>query len=153
MNLEEYVRNLSVIFWALLAGQVLFTAMIFLIVQSYGALMDSLVDMINIFQGIVILFVIGSWIARRMVSKVRLQEILKEENLKKKIISYRANLILKYALMEAPVFVILIFYLMTADTLLLILSILLIVVFFMNKPDRGKIVNELRIYDLDRVKA
>lgn len=145
MNLNEYFRNLSVIFWGLLAGQVVFTAMALMMVQFFGAVMDFSGEIIVLFQAITVFFVVGSLIAIRMLTNTRLQKIQKEENLNKKLTAYRANLILIYALMEAPVFVVLIFYLMTANTLLLILSFLLIIAFFLKKPNRKRMIDELRI--------
>lgn len=141
---REYFKALKIVHIALMAGIVFFAVIVFVLLQILQEPFGT--EEINgILYYVVPVFVIAGVLASNFLFKARLKKSVVETGLKNKLDSYRSALIVKYALIEGPAFFCIVSYQMTANTLFLVITIFLLVVFWTFRPTKGKAILELEL--------
>jgi len=140
---KEYFRELQVIYYALIAGQVIF-GIVAHCLNQYGSFNSDVQIVGNIFY-IVPLFVFGgsyvsNMVFRKMMSATKSIGILTE-----KMNAYRSALIVRYSLLEGPSFFSIIAYYLTGHLLFLALSGLIIVFFLTIIPTTERAATDLEL--------
>lgn len=140
---NKYLASLSLIHLALLIGQVLFAAVAFFINENRRL---DLSDTDNKFFFIIPLLAIGSYFAGNFLFRQNINTIANNNNsLKEKLNSYQVALIIKLALLEGPALFGVVAFLLSGNLYFLLISGLLIGYFFIQKPSKEKIIDELKL--------
>jgi len=145
---KGYFKSLQIVHLALVLGIVFFALItIFLQLNGFGDLGE---DLNNIFFYTVIAFTIGGLFASNMVFKKKLGAINPKNSLLEKGEKYREALIIKFALIEGPAFFSIVVYMLTGNSILLIIIAFLVVVFIINRPTKDKFVIDLGLNSEER---
>ena len=141
---KEYFKALQIVYYALIAGQVLFGLLAFYLIQT--RLFDGdQKELRDIFIYIVPVFVAGGLFGSGILFKSRLNLAKEKTSLYEKMSDYRSALIVRYALLEGPSFFGIVVFLITGDYLFLGMSGLIIAVFFTLMPTANRAVNDLEL--------
>jgi len=141
---KEYFKAMQIVYYALIAGQVLFALLSFYLIRT-GSFDGEQSELRNIFIYIVPVFVVGGLFGSNIMFKKALAEAKRKPRLVDKMAYYRSALIIRYALLEGPSFFGIVVYLITGDYLFLGMSGLIIAVFFTLKPGPDRAVNDLEL--------
>lgn len=144
MTSKAYFRALTIVYFALIAGQVLFVFLSLFLIQT-GQLGDGGNELRNIFLFIVPLFAFGGILGSNIMFKKGLSEAKSKKGLLDKLNFYRSALIVRYALLEGPSFFSIVVYLLTGDLLFLGIAAFIIVIFLIIKPSPEKAINDLEL--------
>lgn len=114
----EYLKNLFIIYYALLAAQISFAVIMVLIVLGREADFRFEESSLYFIAG-VLFFIIWGIFGGKFIFNVQLKSAKEKNTLIDKLISYRSALIIKYALLEAPAIFSMVSYLLTGEKLFL----------------------------------
>ncbi|AWX45279.1 hypothetical protein HME9304_02291 [Flagellimonas maritima] len=137
-----FLRTLSILHMALMAGPILFGAFAYVQVSNttfgYLGTKDFLIFIVPVFT--VIAIFLGDFIFKKITA-----DISKTKGLKQKLMRFQSASILKYASVEAPaLFAVIAFYITNNLAFILIASIL-IFYFFSLRPTKDKILRSLSL--------
>jgi hypothetical protein len=138
------LKAIRVLYFALLAGQLLFTLIVTILVET-GILSNGFRSVTLFFQVAVLVIAAATIPAAFFLFRRRLSGISPEEGLDKKMEKYRAALILRMALCEMPVLFAIIAYFVTNNRSFLWMTILLIINFLFIYPSRNRIIDQLQL--------
>jgi hypothetical protein len=138
------LKAIRVLYFALLAGQLLFTLIVTLLVET-GILSNGFQSVTLMFQVAVLVIAATTIPASFLLFRKRLSDVSAEEALDKKLEKYRAALILRMALCEMPVLFAIIAYFVTNNRSFLWMTIVLIINFLFIYPSRNRIVEQLQL--------
>jgi uncharacterized membrane protein YhaH (DUF805 family) len=142
---KELVRAISVFFYAMIGGIMIFTILISgLNFLQEPAIKDQSVTRI-MFMAVLAIAAINISVAIRIYSK-RLADIRSTNaDLVTKLGSYRSALIIYLALCEMAGLFAVIVYFLTADKLLFIVIVVVLLAMLQKRPEKSKIFNELEL--------
>ena len=103
MTTKAYFKALTIVYFALVAGQVVFALLALFLVQT-GKLGDGGEELSNIFLYVLPFFVVGGILGSNIMFKKSLAEAKNKTGLLEKMNYYRSALIIRYALLEGPPF-------------------------------------------------
>lgn len=132
-------KSLLVIYYALLAGVVLFTAFILIIP------LEPQVDLHNYLRFVVIGITLLSYLVGQVINKNQLAKINDLDSLEKKLSQYQIASIIKWAVLEGAILLTIISYGLTRNFLYLGIFILMIVIFILHRPSIKLISSELSL--------
>jgi|GEM_PF-906035 len=146
MTSKPLINSLRIVFYALLAGQVFFlavTAMIhnFTPFVSFDGTFTKSMLLVCLFAAI------GGIMGGKLVTRRQLDKIEQQMPLEQKVSRWRGVFILRLAMLEAPSFMAIVGFMLTANFVFAALSILLMAVFATNFPTYTKISAELNLSD------
>lgn len=140
---KDYFKAMHILFFALLAGQVMF-ALIVLIFNLMGIITEGFDDSVsNIFIAVNILFIGSCLYASNFVFQNKMKSIDAMAPLSSKLAEYRSASIIKWALLEGPSFLAIIFTFLTGNLIFLGLAALVMIYFVTMKPNADKAANEM----------
>ena len=147
-SFPELLKNLSKIHVSMLIGQII----LILICFNFPAQQTSFEGGVFVFP----LFFAAAFGVPFLLQMQALKKAKMEINLKEKILSYRAVLIMRFAMIEAPFLFSIVINFVTGEKMLVALSIALSVYFYTLKPSRERIVKDLQLtsqeeLDLDKL--
>ena len=148
-NFVQYFRALQVLFFALLAGQIIMATVLWFAVSPSSAPTTEFAALDYIFIGLCALGAANSFFLGK-----KLTEIAREKpDLPSKLAAYRTARILRYALLEGPVLVCLVgFFFVTVNYFLLAAAAAGIVLFATQVPRRDVLVSELDLTMAEQAK-
>ena len=141
---SNYLKAISVLFTALFAGQLIFAALAFALVST-GSFSSMMPEAENIFFILVPALIISARLGGTALYKKKIQEALNTGTVSEKLSLYRAALITRCALLEGSVLFAIITYLLTNKIALLAFAAGGLLLFYMLKPTKEKIINALNI--------
>ena len=141
---SNYLKALSVLYTALLSGQIIFALLAFALVST-GNFASKMPQAENIFFILVPALIISARLGGTAMYKKKIQEALNAGTLTEKLALYRAATITRCALLEGSVLFAIITYLLTNKIALLAFAAGGLLLFYMLKPTKEKIINELNI--------
>lgn len=144
MKPTEIIKSSLIIFYALLAGQIIFLLISLYLVSA--SIVKSNPDLSLILTFTILIFlspllVIGPIIYRKLISK----NSDSVKSLEQKLILYRQGMIIKLALVEGTSIFSIVCFLITGNFLFVIIAILLISLFFLHKPTIEKFASDFNI--------
>ncbi|CAN5675978.1 hypothetical protein BH10BAC2_BH10BAC2_02650 [soil metagenome] len=139
-----YFKAISVLFTALLAGQIIFLGFSMVLVFT-GSFKSSMPQAENIFFILVPVLIIAGRISGTTIYKKKLQQALGALTLAEKLNLYRSTFITRCALLEGPVMFAIITFLLTNRVELLLFAAGGLFLFYRLKPTLEKVANELQI--------
>ncbi|HBF87278.1 MAG TPA: hypothetical protein DDX39_01455 [Bacteroidales bacterium] len=143
MKSKEYFKSLSILWAALVAGQIFFAAIVYYLHKSGNFAVDE--NLNRIFLVIVPAFVVVGIAGNILFFKAKLKQLKFKKDLSYKMEQYRVALLVSYALIEGPSILGIVAFLLTGNIVFLSLSILIILLFFVNKPSKYKFSLDLEL--------
>ena len=144
MQIKQYLNTLTIIHLALLMGQLMFAVVNYVLISS-GSYVSEGEDLRGLFMFVVPLLAISGVIAAKFIPRMQLPAIQAKESLGAKLMDYRTLCIMKYAFMEGAALVALVAYLLTTEIFFMGVAGVMMVVFFLEKPSKHKIVMDLAL--------
>ena len=142
---NSFLKTMRIIFFALLAGQIIFIAVAFFMVTNNPPQSQS-DDLFNIIVPVAIgsgLFM-SSLLFKQMLAKIK-----KDDSFEKKLEAYRSALIMRYALLEGPSIFSTVVYLLSGNIIFLAFSGVMILAFLMNMPSQNKATQDLNLSSIE----
>jgi nitric oxide reductase large subunit len=142
---NSFLKTMRIIFFALLAGQIIFMAVAFFTVNNNPPQSQS-DDLFNIIVPVAIglgLFM-SSLLFKQMLAKIK-----KDDFFEQKLEAYRSALIIRYALLEVPSIFSTVVYLFSGNIIFLAFSGVMILAFLMNMPSRDKATQDLNLSSIE----
>ena len=144
MNVKSYFRVLDLLFYALLGGQLFLAIMVLGLVKLL--LFKTTIDPYNMLYYFTDLIIVaGTYYGGNFIYNKMMQKIKDAENLITKFNLMRTAFIIKFALLEAGSFISLVFYILTTDYMFLIIAFMIILLFFISKMNKEKIINDMNL--------
>lgn len=140
----SYLKAFNILFFALLAGQTIFAVIAFALRYS-GLFTNSNETLEQIFMYIVPAVYVIAVVSGTAIFRKRLPEIKANVVFNEKLNAYRAVYILRFALVEGATLIAIITYLITGRQMFILLAMLSIFSFFVLKPSKNKLTNELEL--------
>jgi hypothetical protein len=144
MTFNQYFRSMTIICYALIAGQITFFLAICFILTSGGEFLPNagiteILLVVNIAVAAIGLF--GS----NFFSKKSLDIAKNKTSLLDKLAKYKETLIIKYAFYEGPSFLGLIFIMLTGEYYFGVFPALFIYLILKNRPQKETLISELEL--------
>ena len=139
MQPKTFIKFISIIHGALCLGLLIFAAYIYLQNETYNTTTDSN----DILIYIVPTLAMAGYFGCNYLYRIILQRIQKSDSLVTKLGRYQVAILIKYALIEAPAFLSLFAYFISANPLYLAIAFSLTVYLFFQRPRLNKIEVEL----------
>lgn len=139
-NFAQYFRSLQILFFALLAGQILVTITLFTVYEpsTSGEFSDE-ETLRFIFPLLVIMLAgLAFFLYRKKLESARAQPTLKE-----KLMDYRVAGVLKWAPIESATLISVVLFFISGKQYYLYAAIAIIAIFATQFPSRQRLVNEL----------
>ena len=141
-DFKSYIKTLTIIHFALVAGQVIFIAVVTGLNGSTKILLDAEKDpLIFAVPGLALIVLV----AGAMLGKKLAETAAQKATLNEKLHHYRSALILRYAMIEGASLFGIVAYFLSGNFFFIIVSIVMILVMAMLRPTRHKIEEDLKI--------
>jgi hypothetical protein len=142
---RQYFSILSTLHRAFLIGQVLF-AVAAVAVRTTGQMeVDAGKELGEILPIVALGLAIAGVAASHFLFSKRLETLRQRDGLAQKLQDYRSALILRWALLEGPVMLAIIAYMLTGNFLLLILIAAVVILFIFFRPSRSRALQDLQL--------
>ncbi len=144
MKTTEIIKSSLIIFYALLAGQIIFLLISLYLVSAN--VVQTIPDLSLILTFTILIFispllVVGPIIYRKLISR----NFDSVKSTEQKLILYRQGMIIKLAMVEGASIFSIVSFLITGNFLFVIIAILLISLFFLHKPTLEKFASDFNI--------
>lgn len=139
-----FLRRLSILYAALLMGQLLFLGVAYFLGQNVE-MTENVLKMKDTLQMIAPAMAIGGLLGGGVLYRSFLGKIDKNADITTKLNSYQTASILRYALLEGPSIFASVCFLLTGDLIFLGLSGIIILAFVFHRPTKDKIALELNL--------
>lgn len=149
MNVKQYFSMLNILHIAMLVGQ-LFFIIVVLVLLSSGAWEAILTEETNLFLIIAAVVSASGFYAGNFVYDKQLELIKELSDFREQLAKLRVSIIIRFALLEGPMFLIILFYLLTGSWLFMVFAVLLILLFLKLKPNKEQLISELELSDEDK---
>ncbi len=136
-------RQLSLVYFALLTGQIIFGAVVYFIIPSGSV--DVSLGIRTTLLVVVATVALGAIAGTSVLFSARVERIRQQEDIGMRLRAYMTLNIIRYAVYEAPTLIALAGYTITASPLFLGIAVLLIAVFITLKPSLSRMSNDLGI--------
>lgn len=140
----EYFNSIFLLYFVLLAWQIVILSILFYVRNFSWDTWDAMESQ-DIFVIIALLASIASVFTSILMSKAQLPKIQETTDLQAKLALYYKSLLMRFVLLEWATIVSIIFYFIDWNSILLILSLIMIAVFAVNKPSREKIIESINL--------
>lgn len=146
---QAYFTLLKVLHTALLMGQILFAGVSYFLHQS-GSLQLNVEELASIFKIVVPILVVGAFFGSQFLFKSKIREAIKQENLSKKLLTYRVAFLLQCAILEGASLFSIMSYLLTADLWFLVMAAIVVVLFVLQAPSLQKVAMALQLNNQEK---
>lgn len=147
---KNFFQTLNVIFISLLSGQIIYFFIGLYMIQSGN--IDGFGGMNTIFMFITPIVVLSSILASKFIYSKQVSEFDKSLFLENKLMSYRTANIIKLALLEGANIFNISVMIITANYSFTALFLIIIVLFFFNRPTKEKFIMDYEVSAEDALK-
>lgn len=140
-----FLRALKVTYWALFTGQFVFACVSFYINFNNPIAYAEDHHPNDIFSYIVPMIILGGLIGGHFLSQKAIQNAKEKLAFKEKLESYRAALIIRYALMEGPNLFCLVAFLLSSNLVFMYLAIAVMGYYLFSYPKTDKLISDLEL--------
>lgn len=145
-----YFKTLSILFYALLVGQVMF--LLIVTGLTLGGIVEGYEALTKIFSFAVPAFLIAAVFFSNKIYKRRLLEIAANHSIADKLAQYRGLSIIRFAIIEGGVLFAIIAFFITSSKPLGLMAAAGILFFIMLRPTKEKIIQDLQLSGVDIIK-
>ncbi len=143
MKSKDYFRAIQIVHLALVAGILFFVLIsVFMQANAFGTMDDESNNLLMVFA---LAFAAIGIASSKILFKRKVRKCNANTTLAEKLDEYRSALIIKFASLEAPSFLSIVIYLLTGNTIVLIIAGVLIIVFIMYRPTKEKLIGDLEL--------
>lgn len=142
MTPKNYLRTLSILHYIIFAGILLLASYIYSL--NSNATLDLSPENDIFFYVVPAISILG-FIGSNIIFKTYLNSLSINNSLKSKLTGYQSASLIKYALIEAPAFLSIIMFMDEGNLYYMIIAGVLIAYFFMLRPSKEKIINNLNL--------
>ncbi|AFD09171.1 hypothetical protein [Solitalea canadensis] len=146
-NGKQYLRSISIIFYAIMSGMTLFMIAV-LFITTTPEQMERLENPPVYYAIIGVLFLIAVFI-KLFWKPRRLETIKNMESIKEKLNNYRSLLIVQWAIAEFISLFSSMFYLLTHQLFFIGVTIGVIASYLLLRPSKDRLINELTLSDAE----
>lgn len=139
-----FLRAMKVTYWALFLGQFIFAGLTFYI-NVNDPIQYGEQDPNDLFSYVVPMMVLGGIIGGHFLSKTAIQKAKEKASFKEKLESYRAALIIRYALMEGPNLFCIVAYLLSSNIVFMYIAISVMVFYLFFFPKTNQLISDLEL--------
>lgn len=147
---KNFFQTLNIIFIALLSGQTIYFFIGLYFIQSGN--IDGFGGMNTIFMFITPMVVLSSILASKFIYSKQVSEFDKSLFLENKLVSYRTANIIKLALLEGANIFNISIMIITANYFFAVLFLIIIALFFFNRPNKEKFIMDYEVSAEDALK-
>jgi F0F1-type ATP synthase membrane subunit c/vacuolar-type H+-ATPase subunit K len=147
-----YFRTINILFLALVAGQVVFALVLFFLNQTQEKVAFIITPEIHqtliwVALALAVAGIAIGW----LVFNAKLKSLQSMSNLTEKLKGYQSAMIVRFAFMEGPSLVALVFFYITGDYIFPGVSAFIIIAFLFNRPSKSQIIRHLQLHDDERL--
>ncbi|PKP09034.1 MAG: hypothetical protein CVU09_13290 [Bacteroidetes bacterium HGW-Bacteroidetes-4] len=146
---KQYFRSLSLIHYALLAGQLVFAGVALYLTYGKTQLVDSPK---GVFIYVVPLIALLAVLVSQAIYRLKIKKLISYQSLIPKMTEYQSIFIIRLALIEGASLFAIVVYLLTIEAIFMAIAVLLIVYFVLLRPTREKIALDLELNPSDKMK-
>jgi hypothetical protein len=139
LSFHDQIRSLRIIFFALLAGQ-----LIFFVTWYLAGAIPIIQDLKGIFDYLVPLFLFGSIFLSKFIYRILINKV-KDSTFVKKLEGYKNAVIVSLAILESANFMAITAYMLTGEILYAAASLIMFLLFIINAPSEDKFRAELEL--------
>ncbi len=144
-NFKKYFQILQILHFALLGGQLILVGIFGFMVYYRLAEMGNFMPVpTNIIYLVLLLPAVGV-LGSNFLFKMLLGNIPNDIEVKEKLTKYQTALLVRYAILEVPILLILVLYMLTGNQTLLLAVVLGMAYFFMMRPTKTTIIEDLEL--------
>lgn len=143
MKLSGQIKSLQIIFYAMLAGQIIFLFISVFLVQSGNFQVNE--NLFLIFFIVDLLIITPAIVVGPMIYRGFINRSLSSKSKEEKFNFFRQGIIIKLALVEAPTIFSIVGFLLTGSVVFLLLAIGVLILFFFHKPTLEKFAEDFNI--------
>ncbi len=140
---KSYFTSLKIIHFALTAGIAFF--MLIAISLQFTGFEPELKELEEILLAITVAGAVAGVFTGNLLFTKKLEQLVELKCLKEKLIGYQSALILKYAMVEGPAFFTIVAYLLTANILFPLITVLLVFTMVLFAPRKDKLISDLNL--------
>jgi hypothetical protein len=143
MKQDKTIRQIRIIFWALLTAMATMLFIAVVTVKNIGPVMDWGLSQKENLKSIILILALGGIPASYFFHSKKVKHIPSELSMKQKLRHFKRSFFIKLVTLEALSVLGLIAYMLTADTTFLYVFALLFLAYILNRPTSNNIFNEL----------
>jgi hypothetical protein len=145
---KDFFRANDILFFALLAGQVMFSLVMLGLLITENVVVQADANLLNILLVVVVFAGATSVVASTKVYRLKLQSIPATVTLAEKLVQFRSACIIRWAILEFPSLLAVVASFVTGNMIFLALAGIMMVYFYTIKPTPEKAANDLNL-DMD----
>jgi hypothetical protein len=149
-KVEKFFTTINILFFALLSGQTIYFFIGLFLIQSGNV--KEVPGLNSIFMFITPVIVLSSFLASRFIYTKQVTDFDKSSSLEIKLVSYRTNNIIRFALLEGANIFNITIMIITVNYFFAALFIIIIVLFFLDRPTKEKFIVDYEISSDDSLK-
>lgn len=146
-----YFKTVNLLFLALVAGQVVFALILFFLNKTQGKIAFITPEIHQTLVWIAPALAVTGIALGWLVFNTKLKSLQQKSNLAEKLKGYQSAMIIRFAFMEGPSLVALVFFYITGDYIFLAVSAFIILAFLFNRPSKSLISRHLQLHDDERL--
>ena len=146
----KFFTTINILFFALLSGQTIYFLIGLFLIKSSN--MKRIPDLDIIFMFITPVVVLSSILTSKFIYSKKVASFDKTSSLENKLVSYRTNNIIRFALLEGANIFNISVMIITANYFFAVLFIIMIALFFLNRPTKEKFIVDYEISSDDSLK-
>lgn len=146
-----YFKTVNILFLALVAGQVVFALVLFFLNQTQVKVAFITPEIHQTLMWIAPALAVAGIVLGWLVFNTKLKSLQNMNSLTEKLKGYQSAMIIRFAFMEGPSLVALVFFYITGDYIFLGVSAFIILAFLFNRPSKSLIIRHLQLHDDERL--
>jgi len=147
---EKFFATINILFFAFLSGQTIYFFVGLYLIQS--GKIEGIPGLNTIFMFITPVVILSSILASKFIYSNQVASFDRTSSLENKLVSYRTNNIVKLALLEGANIFNISVMIITANYFFAVLFIIIIALFFLNRPTKDKFIMDYEISSEEAIK-
>ena len=143
MQTEKIIRQIRILFWAILAAMAVMFFIALFTIKSIGPVIEWTTMQKENFKSIILILALGGIPASYFFHSKKVKHINKHLPFEEKLKQFKSSFFIKIVTLEALSILGLIGYMLTADKTFLYVFALLFIAYLINNPTKHKITNEI----------
>jgi hypothetical protein len=145
---QSYLRTITIIHLALVAGQILFAVVVLNITREKGIDLHSTNDP---FFFAALILAVAAMVGSVFIFQKLVADAVTKFTLKEKLMTYQSALIVRFALLQGASMFAIVVNMLTGNLFYLIISCVLILSLIIIRPTKNKIENDLNLSYEDKI--
>ncbi|WP_462317448.1 hypothetical protein [Marinilabilia sp.] len=149
MQTEKIIRQIRILFWAILSAMAVMLLIALFIVQNIGPVIEWTITQKENFKSVILILALGGVPASYFFHSKKIKHLNTELPFEEKLKQFKNSFFIKIVTLEALSILGLIGYMLTADNTFLYVFALLFIAYLINRPTRNNIISEIEPEETD----